>query len=65
MTRTSKYTIKPIEKVKYYMNVEELTKRQAIKKAGFSDSSIYYTTLKRLRLRENLTLVGSQRVSFL
>jgi len=52
MSRPPKYTIEDIKKVHHLMNKEALNKRQAIKKAGFSDSSLYYNTLKRLRVKE-------------
>lgn len=58
-----KYTIDHIKEVQLLVNKKGITKRQAISQVGFSDSSMYYNTLKRLRLEETLGL--ESRVSFL
>lgn len=49
-----KYTLAHIEAMENYVNNEGLSKRDAIKKAGFSDSSCYYLTLKRLKIKSVL-----------
>ena len=52
MSKTIKYTIEHIEKTHKYMNEDKMSKKDASIKAGFSDPSLYYTTLKRLNIQE-------------
>ena len=56
MTRKPKYTIEDIQTVHKGMNEKGLSKREAIKKAGFSDSSVYYHAVKRLNVLEKIVL---------
>lgn len=60
-----KHTEKDIMTVYYYVNNKGLTKRQAIKKAGFSDSSVFYNTLRRLDIREKIISLKKTEEDFL
>tara|TARA_R110000796_G_scaffold250499_1_gene379551 strand:- start:285 stop:476 length:192 start_codon:yes stop_codon:yes gene_type:complete len=57
MGRKVKYTEAHINRVKYFVNKERMTQQEAICAAGFSDSSVFYLTLKRLGLMKELNFV--------
>ena len=59
MSKTVKYTELHVHNVHELMNNENLNKGETIKKAGFTDSSLYYTTMKRLGIKEN---IGYRRI---
>ena len=63
MSRKIVYTKSHVKKVHELMNNEKLTKKDAITKAGFSDSSLYYSALLRLGLIEQITL--KEGISFI
>ena len=66
MGRRAKYTEKHLKQVETYLN-EGIPKVEAIKKAGFSDSSLYYIALERYGWKERVTIGKDKddKVSFL
>jgi hypothetical protein len=56
MSRKIKYDIDDILEVHRLVNKQGLTKNEAMKEAGFSDSSVYYNVLKRIGMKETLGL---------
>lgn len=57
MSRKIKYGIEDIKKVHNLINNENMTKKEAIKKVGFSNSSVYHNALKRLNVKEEISLI--------
>lgn len=57
MGRKRKYDITHIHEVKRLMNEEGFTKREAIDKVGFSDPTLFYSTLKRYGLKQIIDFV--------
>jgi hypothetical protein len=62
MGRKHKYTEEHISKVQEYVN-NGMNQREAIKKAGFSDASLFYKALDRFGLMKEVNFVPI--VSFL
>jgi hypothetical protein len=56
MGRHIKYTEDHIDKVQQYIKLG-LTRQDAIKKAGFSDNSLFYLALKRYKYRVEIYFV--------
>lgn len=65
MGRKKKYTIEHVRKVKEFINNNNVSKKKAIEMAGFSDSSSYYLTVKRLKLKEQLFHIKSGEHNFI
>ena len=64
MTRTAKHDEQDVQKVYDLMNTG-VSKVDAIRKAGFSDKSVFYSTFKRLRVKEHINLIKDEKVSFM
>lgn len=64
MGRKAKYNCQHIKQVEVYLN-EGLPKVEAIKKAGFSDTSLYYIALDRYGWKERVTIGKDDEISFL
>ena len=58
------YTIEHVNQVKKLMK-QKHTRRAAIKKAGFTDPSLFYKTLKRLGLEQTIDFTPVEKPSFL
>ena len=62
MARNRKYTEEYIEKVEFLMNNQGMKKTEAIKKAGFSDTSCFYLALKYYGRREIVSFPRTPKV---
>lgn len=65
MGRSEKYTLEDINNVKELINNHRMNKKQAIKAAGFCDSSSYYLLIKRLKLKEQIYFVKNTDFNFI
>lgn len=61
--RPAKYTIEHIKQVHNYMNNENLSKKEAIYKAGFTSLKSYYNVIARLNLKEKIGI--EKKISFI
>lgn len=64
MSRPPKYDELHLQNVATLINDQGLLKKDAIVEAGFSDTSQYYHTLRRLQKKEKITIVPNPKISY-
>jgi methylphosphotriester-DNA--protein-cysteine methyltransferase len=63
MARPAKYTMKHVKAVENWIN-KGYSKTEAIRKAGYSDPSLFYRQLKNQRIKETTQFV-KEKFSFI